>query len=151
MTDVQLSISLQRRWIALAVFSDLQLRRMEVRHLPSDGARASTTVHRLIDDVLEITNATRAALEVLPEASARRADLARLAESLFVDRGIRVTRTNPRLLLNAFSIPSCRTRKALQGLVANWWPALLPRFRTTTVLDAAALGLFSQLQSYFDH
>lgn len=151
MSDVQVSISLQRRRIALAIFSDLQLMRMEVRHLSSDAAQASTTVHRLIDDVLEVTTVQRAALEVLPEASTRRGDLARLVQSIFGDRGIPVIIFNSADVRRAFNIPPGRTRKTLQRLVANWWPALLPRFRTPTVLDAAALGLYSQLRSYLDH
>jgi hypothetical protein len=152
MSDTLMAISLQRRCVAVAIFSDMKLERMEVRQLSHDSLRASTTVHRLIAGLLQAHPVQRAVLEVLPgDSSTRRADLARLAHTLLADRGIPVTRTNVADLRRAFSIPPCRTRKAVREIVARCWPALLPRFETPTVLDAAALGLHAQIQGYLDH
>jgi hypothetical protein len=146
-----MSVSIQRRCIAIAVFEDLKLEHMEVRQLSNNPLQASTAVHRLIQRLLAVHPVTLAVLEVMPGPdTTRRADLARLAHHLLADRGIRVLTVDPTTLRHAFSIPACRTRKALRGIVASWWPALLPRFNTTTVLDAAALGLYSQIQSYFN-
>jgi hypothetical protein len=151
MNDALMAMSIQRRCVAVAVFANMKLERMEVRQLSHDGMRAATTVHRLITRMLAAHPVKHAALEIIPGASTtRRAELARLAHTVFAERGVPVVKTSTSALLQAFSIPRCRTRKALREMVSSWWPALLSRFGTPTVLDAAALGLHAQIQSYFD-
>lgn len=151
MTDALMAISIQRRCLAVAVFEGMKLERMEVRHLSHDVITASTTVHRLIERLLRAHPVCHAVLDVIPDATTtRRADLARLAHQLLADRGIPASTISPATLQRALSLPPCRTRKALRDLVTVWWPALLPRFNTPTVLDAAALGLYAQIQVYLN-
>lgn len=149
MSEEIVAVSIQRRCIAVAVFSGMRLERMEVRQLSSNGAQAATTVHRLITRLLRAHPVMTAALESTPAASTtRRAELVRLVHTLFTDKGLYITTTGVPTLLAAYSLPPCRTRKRLREIVSGIWPALQPRFGTSAVLDAAALGLHAEVQSY---
>jgi hypothetical protein len=152
MTDTLISVVPKRRAVAVAIFSQMKLERMEVRQLSDDPLKAETTVYRLLSRLLEQHPAATAAVEAFPKTSTtRRAELARLAHELLADHGIPVMRVKTVTLFRAFRLPACRARHQLRSIIATCWPALLPRFGTGAVLDAAALGLYSQIQGYIDH
>ena len=54
-------------------------------------------------------------------------------------------------LLRAFGSPPLKTRKELREIVRNIWSVLPAQQENGSTSDAAALGLYEQIQRWFDH
>ena len=141
------AFKVQRREIAVAVFSGLKLDFVQRRQFPADWSKAESSSLGFLHWVSDNLEVDSAALERLDsQAPSRRGDL---TDSLRVAlRGLALSLCEPSKeeLLTSFAIPEPKTRKDVRQIVCEIWPILQTMHYDPAILDAAALGLYSQAQ-----
>jgi hypothetical protein len=144
------SIRVERRRLAVAVFSGLRLEYHQVRELPADGQQAKAAARRFIAWVVETFNPELVAVETgAAKEGSRRADLAHIVGGvLMLLRAARV-HVAASEVLDSYSTPALRTRKELRSIAAVLWPDLAARRVHPATFDAAALGLHVQMIALF--
>ena len=144
------AFKVERRWLAAAVFLGEKLDYTQVRQLSSDAARAESSAVGFVQWVVTTFETESVALEQLPSGSlARRSTLtAAIIRSLRSD-GISIREVSKADLLQAFGIPPLKTRKELRGIIYTFWPVLPAQRGNGSTQDAAALGLYVQIDRFF--
>jgi hypothetical protein len=145
-----LSIRIERRRIAVAIFSGLRLEYHQVRELSSAEDEAKRTTQRFINWLVDVFDP---ALVVIEDAGAkegtRRAELAHVVAGTLMLRRVPRVRIEPREVLGSFAVPGLRTKKSLRVIAESIWPELPARHVHPATYDAAALGLHVQMKELF--
>jgi hypothetical protein len=142
-----LAIHIERRSVAVAVFSDNQLEHTEIRHLSSDQSIAEKTLIEFVKRKLAQSETDRVVLQALPiDATERaRAMNSALVKSLR-ETAVSIWHIPESTLFQAFGLPALTNRHQLHQSIGEIWPSLKSIRNGRVVLGAAALGLHFQTE-----
>jgi hypothetical protein len=142
-----LAIKVERRTVAAAVFVGLHLDYTQVRQLSSSHTKAESSALGFVHWLAGMFDAESVAMEVQSaDSPIRRADLTRAIVASVRGAGLAVWETTKHQLFEAFAVPPLKTRKQLREIVSSFWPILEDDRLVAPVMDAAALGLYVQVQ-----
>ena len=146
------SFKIERRSLAAAVFAGEQIDYTQVRQLSSDHAKAESSAVGFEQWIVETFETQSATVErSSPDSQARRTVLTAAIIRSLRKEGISVWEVHKSELLRAFGAPPLKTRKELREIVRTIWPVLPAQKGNGSTSDAAALGLYVQIQRRFDH
>jgi hypothetical protein len=145
-----ISIRIERRRLAVAVFSGLRLEYHDVRELPTDSHKARVATRRFVSWIVATFPPEAVAVEtVTAREGTRRTELAHIVGgTLMLLRTPRIHVSSPEVL-GGFAAPALRTKKELRAVGAALWPELAARHVHPSTFDAATLGLHVQMRSLF--
>jgi hypothetical protein len=147
MSILTMAIKVTRRTVAVAVFRDRTLSYAEVRHLSSHKEAADASATAFVNWTLHRFDITMAAIEdAVASEEARSAELVHLIENDLLVQGSTSHRVSKNTLFEAFAIQPLSCRKELHEIVRQFWPQLNSSDFHSSVLDAAALGLYAQVE-----
>jgi hypothetical protein len=147
-----LAVRVERRAVAVAVFSGVHLEGRRVLQLSSDAARAEASTAGFIRAVLSENDCPSAAIESV-SGDVRRAVLRAAIMDHCRANGISVWEVSGRIVLEALSHPPLKSRAELRDLMLRMWPVQGLKQSQLCALDAVALGLYVQTERLFavDH
>ncbi len=144
------AFKVERRSLAAAVFLGEQLDYTQVRQLSSDPAKAESSAVGFAQWIVTTFETESVALEESASDSlARRNTLTAAIIRSLRHEGISIREVPKADLLRAFGIPPLRTRKELRGIIHTFWPVLPAQRGNGSTQDAAALGLYVQIDRFF--
>jgi hypothetical protein len=142
-----LALKIERRSVAGAVFLGEHLDYTQVRHLSSSREKAEASVAAFLNQMLSTFGIESVALERTGlKADAQRALLSRLVTQAVREKGIPIWEISKRELLEAYGEPPLKSRKDLRQVIAGIWPVIAGSHGKLFVQDAAALGLYVQVE-----
>lgn len=145
-----LAIKIERRSMAIAVFSDTHPSYTQARELSSAEERATASVVAFLHWALATFRVESAVAEQAPTASEiRRNHLSQAVLATLRDAGVPVWQTGKQTLFDSFGLPPLKSRKEVRAVVAGIWPILGEGRRSAPILDAVALGLHFQTERLF--
>lgn len=140
----------ERRSIAVAVYVGDRLDYTQVRQLSSIEDRASASVVGFVNFVLTNLEIESVAVELSTAgAEVRRSQLTDIILQTVRENSLPIWNVSKRELLEAFGYPVLRSRKELRAVVRSIWPALGTGNGKNQILDAAAVGMFVQIERRF--
>lgn len=142
-----LSLRIERRTIAAAVFIGMRLDFTNSRELSSNPEKAEASTLGFLDWLIQNVQCESAALELETEFEIRRGALNACAQKLLRGHGVSLWEVSKRDLLPRFGLPPLKSRKELREIVQSIWPVLDPH--KAGILDATALGLYVQTERLF--
>lgn len=143
-----MAIRIERRTVAMALFTGTHLEGWRVRQLPSDSKRAEASCVGFVREVLEEHQCDGAALESTTGDVAR-TTLHRGVTELCRELGVSVVEISRQTVIESFAYPAPRTREEVREIISEIWP--LPDLKSgrICILDAFALGLYAQTERLF--
>ena len=141
------AIRVDRRTIAAALFTGVSLQHTERRHLKTEWEQASTSTAGFMNWLIATFKVGAVALERVTNArDVRRQHLSQICIGICRTLGVPVWDVPHTALLESFSVPPLKNDTELRRVVAAIWPVLNARGGGNWTLDAAALGLFHQVE-----
>jgi hypothetical protein len=142
-----LALKIERRSVAAAVFLGEHLDYTQERHLSSSREKAEASVSAFLNQLLSIFDVESVALERTGlNADIQRAVLSRLVTHAVRERGIPVWEISKQELLEGYGEPPLKSRKELRQVITGIWPMIAGSHGKLFVQDAAALGLYVQVE-----
>lgn len=144
-----LSIRVERRSIAVVLFTGSHLEGWRVRQLPSDAQKAEEGCVGFLRAVLDEHQCDDIALEMAPDGT----NAEKLHDAVMVEcreRGLAVTEVPKQTVIETFAHPSPKTRAEIREIVGRMWAVPNLKNGRDYVLDAAAAGLYVQTRRLFD-
>jgi hypothetical protein len=142
-----ISIKAERRCIAVAVFRGGTLRYAEVLTLSSDPRAAENSAVGFVNRNVERFEAAFAVLEDAVTADeSRSASLIAALERAIAAQGVPTHRIGKLELFLNFAVRPLKTRKELHTIIVDFWPQLNSSDFHSSIMDAAAAGLFVQTE-----
>jgi hypothetical protein len=143
-----LAIKVTRRTVAVAVFRERQLYYAEVRHLSSKAEQAESSAIAFVSWCVEYFRVRFAALEdAVASEEARSASIISRLRIRLQAQGIPCQIVGKHTLFESYATVPLASRTELYPVIATLWPQLDPRDFHTSVLDAAAVGLYFQVEN----
>ena len=150
MASALAAIKVERRSVAVAVFSNRHLEYTQVRQLSSVPEKADATTAGFVNWILVTFDVATTALDQARNGSElRRVQLSEVVLATLRDAGVPVWEAPKRELFEAYGAPPLKTRKELREVVKSIWPILNGRNGDGGILDAVALGLYFQTERLF--
>lgn len=144
------SFKIERRRVSVAVFVDERLDYTASRHLPSVYAKALDSASRYVDWVRRTFRIESAALEKSQsDPKTWKSKFTREIIRQLRDAGVPIFEVRKDALLASFAHPPLRYRTELREVVSSIWPILATKDNNASLLDAAALGLYVQVEKIF--
>ena len=141
------AIRIERRAIAVAIFDGYRLEYPPIaRQLSSDPNKALGSAAMFIDHIRNKCAFTNAAIEVLPEGEAQRAQLAKIVTDVLAQLQVAIWRLAKAEVLAAFGHPPLRFRNQVREVISAMWPEVNGGFGSPLIRDALALGLYCQVE-----
>lgn len=146
------AIRIERRAIAIAIFSGDHLVHADARQLSSASDKALDTAASFVTRFMEKFRFESAALEIIPNGhEMQRTLLHRAILDALGHEAIGIQEVSKRDLLEAFGHPGLRSRRELRKVISNIYPVLDESFGAPWTHDAAALGLYVQTERVFNN
>jgi hypothetical protein len=143
-----LAVRVERRAVAVAVFSGVHLEGRRVLQLSSDASRAGASTAGFIRAVLSENDCPSAAIESV-SGDIRRAILHAAVMEHCRANGTSVWEVSGRNVLDALAHPPLRSRGELRDMMLRVWPVQDLKQSQLCALDAFALGLYVQTERLF--
>jgi hypothetical protein len=143
-----LSVRVERRAVAVAVFAGLHLEGRRVLQLSSDIARAENSTSGFIREVLYENECPSVAIESVT-GDIRRAKLHAAVMEHCRQSGISVWEVSGRTVIEALAHPPLKSRQELRDVMLCMWPVQGLKQSELCALDAFALGLYIQTERLF--
>jgi hypothetical protein len=142
------AIRVSRRTVAIAIFKGQTLHYAEIRHLSSNSDMALASAVSYLNWTLSQFHIQAAALEeaVTSEEARSGEILGALVEEL-QRQTLPFRLVSKQTVFESFAIAPLTTRKELREVVTRFWPQLGTRDFDPAILDAAAVGLYAQVES----
>jgi len=144
-----LSVAIERRHVAAAVFNGTHVEDVRLRHLPGQPekmagsavgfVRSMLAEHRIEGTVLEVGPGTQ-------ESKTVKAGVIRAVSAEFRQRALPRWQLLSRDVISAFGYPAPTKRTRMRQIGARMWPDSAEGSRQSTRLDALALGLYAQTE-----
>lgn len=147
-----LSVRVERRTVAVALFAGTHLEGRRVLQLSSDPELAEASSAAFIRTMIAETDCTAVAIEPAPGGEdSLRAILHHTVVSVITSLGLSLWEISKKTLLNAFGYPPLKNRPDLRRVMLSIWPT--PGIKTAHLcaLDAFAVGLFVQTERLFNN
>lgn len=143
-----MAIRIERRTVAMALFIGTHLEGWRIRQLPSDSKRAEASCVGFVREVLEEHQCEGAVLEST-KGDVARATLHRQVTELCRALGVSVREISRQPVIESFAHPAPRNRDEVRQIISEIWP--LPDLKSgrMCILDAFALGLYTQTERLF--
>ena len=143
------SFRIERRRVSVAVFVDERLDYTASRHLPSLYAKALDSATRYVDWVRRTFRIEGVALEKSQsDLKTWKSKFTKEIIRQLRDTGVPVFEVKKDALLASFAHPPLRFRTQLREVVSSMWPIIATK-NNASLLDAAALGLYVQVEKLF--
>jgi len=147
-----LAVRIERRAVAIAVFSGDHLKHADARQLSSIPDKALDTAASFVTRFIEKFQFESAAFEIIPnDREMQRTLLHRAVLDVLSHQAIGIQDVRKEELLGAFGHPGLRSRKELRTTISNIYPVLDESFGGPWTHDAAALGLYVQTERLFNN
>lgn len=144
------SFKIERRRVSVAVFKDEQLDYTAVRQLPSLYAKALESATRYVDWITRNFRIEGAALEQnQSDPKTWKSKFTSEIVRQLRDAGVPVFEVSKDALLSSFAHPPLRYRTEMRKVLSSMWPILATKDNSGSLLDAAALGLYVQVEKIF--
>ena len=151
-TSVSLAIKVERRTLAVALFSGRHLEYTQRREISSNGDKAEASAVGFVGWAISNFAVESAAVEGLPsDRPTRQASLTQAVIGVLRERGIPVWEVGKQQLFESFGVPPLRTRGELREVIRSIWPILPGQSTEAATLDATALGLYVQTVRLFSN
>jgi hypothetical protein len=144
-----MAVRIERRVVAIALFSGTHLEGWRVRTLTSDPDQAEATTKAFILAMLNEHNFASVALETVP-AEIARASIHRVVVEQCRAGGKVVWEVSKKLVAESLAHPAPKSRDEVRAIMLQIWPLSSLNQSQTYVLDAFALGLYVQTERLLD-
>lgn len=145
-----LAIRIERRAVACACFHGDNLEFSDVRQLTSNREKAVNTAGRFVNWVLDAFPVDAAAMDLLPPGGdSQREALSAVIQRSLQERLLPSFDISRETLLEAYGYPALRSRQQLRDVVTTIWPVLAGTHAKVFIQDAAAVGLYAQVDRNF--
>ena len=147
-----MAVRVERRGIAISLFSGVHLEGWRVRQLSSDPSRAEASAEAFIREVFSENDCPSAAIEYV-SGEIRRSVLHNVVRQQCQTNGISLWEVPGKSILNALAHPPLKTRGEVREMMLRIWPMTALKQSQVCALDAFALGLYVQTERLFaaDH
>jgi hypothetical protein len=147
-----LAIRIERRAVATAIFNGDHLMHADARQLSSAADKALDTAASFVTRFIEKFQFESAALEIIPnDREMQRTLLHRAVLDVLSHQAIGIQEVSKQDLLGAFDHPGLRSRSELRKIMSDIYPVLDASFGGPWTHDAAALGLYVQIERLFNN
>jgi hypothetical protein len=144
------ALRVERRRVSIAVLEGERLDYADSRQLPSILPRAIESACAYIGWILNNFTLYGVAIEENgSDPTTWKAMIGIDIRALLKEAGIPIFEVEKGAVLSAFAHPSLRYRTELRKVISTIWPILPVNDRDTGCLDAAALGLYVQVERLF--
>jgi hypothetical protein len=142
------AIKVSRRTVAIAIFKGQSLHYAEIRHLSSrpDMAVASA-VSYLVWTLGQFYIQVAALEEAVTSEEARSAEIIDALVAELRRQTLPFRLVSKQTVFESFAVEPLKTRKELREVITTFWPQLGTRDFDPSILDAAAVGLYAQVES----
>lgn len=141
------AVRLTRKAVSIAIFNQTHLEYVHVRHLPTSGAKAYETLQSFLAWASAQFKLELIAMERLERSDQRRIeDMIGIVEAHATKAAVPVWRTSKLQVIGSYAEPAPGTRTELREIAARIWPVLGMRGNHPLNLEAAALGLYVQVE-----
>jgi hypothetical protein len=146
------AIRIERRAVAIAILHGERLAAPpQVRQLSSNSDKALGSAASFISRILEEYPLHTAAIETIPhETEVQRGDLNEIISSVLIEQDVSIWRIAKREVLASFGYPSPRFRNQVRQVISSIWPGVNGSFGSPLMRDALALGLYCQVEYFFN-
>jgi hypothetical protein len=151
MTDHKLAaLAVERRTVAVAFFRKSQIEDLIIWHLPADLSRALNSLTTFLNQVLERNSIEHFAFaSPTDEASDRQKQLIAVCIERARAAGIPFVEVRDQDLFAAYSHPALERREQVRQVGRVIWPSLDSKTVVRSAIDAALLGLYTQIERLF--
>jgi hypothetical protein len=140
------AVRLTRRLVSIAIFRGLHLEYVRARNLYGDANDAAATVAGFLGWAIAQFDVEAIAFEdVAGESRARVPLLAKTVIDRAASAGLPCLAVHRREVFDSFGHPPLHTRSEVQSAAIQIWPALAMKGNKPLNLEAAALGLYVQV------
>ncbi len=147
--QILMAIKVERRSVAVAIFNGTQLDYTQVRQLCTNLEKVDTSAVGFLNLMFSHFKIESVALEVLPPtAGEQRLAVNRIIEAALASRTLPVSQVEKQNLVSSFAHPAPSSRSDMRAIVRGIWPVL---GSDEGIIDAVALGLYSQVERLFSH
>jgi hypothetical protein len=147
-----IAIRVERRSIAAAVFYGERLEYCQVRQLPSDKDKVVASAIRFVIWMASQFHLDSAAVESIPDGNEiQRRVLTDAIVKALRERLLPIWEVTKQDLFRAYGYPPLKSRKELREVIIEVWPVLMGTNSKSFIQDAAALGLYVQVERLFLH
>jgi hypothetical protein len=147
-----LAIRIERRAVAIAIFSGDHLKHADARQLSSAADKALDSAASFVTRFIEKFRFESAAVEIIPSGyQLQRTVLHRAVLEVLSHQAIGIREVSTKELLQAFAHPKLRSRMELRKIISDIYPVLDQSFGKPWTHDAAALGLYVQTERLFNN
>ncbi len=144
------AIRVERRAVAVAIFSGDQLSYTQVRQLSSNRSKALNSSVGFVSWVADQFHPDSAVLESIPAGDEIQRQALNQAVIEVLRAGILpIWEVSKQELFREYGQPALRSRKELRQIVTEIWPVLAGSNGHSFIQDAAALGLHVQVERCF--
>jgi hypothetical protein len=141
------AFKIERRSVSAAVFAGEQLDYTHLRQLASDPRKAESSAVGFAQWIVDALRVEGVAVEqVDSKVTSRRQSLTEAVVSSLRADGVVVWQVLKTELLFSYGVPALKTRTELRAVVDSFWPVVPTTAVHGSALDAAALGLYVQIQ-----
>jgi hypothetical protein len=144
MTQIVAAMSIQRRTAAIAIFRDLHLEGVVVRHIPSDINRAENTIMGFAHEMCSHFQISAIAIETSERTTPRLERSYACARKAFDEESVSLHEVPLRELMESYAYRPLKLRQQLRRIGRKIWPVLENKRYGITALDAALVGLCLQ-------
>jgi hypothetical protein len=141
------AVRLTRKAVSIAIFNQTRLEYARLRHLPTATAKACETLQAFLTWII-----SQFAIGMIAVEQAERFDQKRIRDLLLVleqhasDTAIPVWHASKQQVIGSYAEPAPRTRIELREIAGRIWPMLSIKGNHPLDLEAAALGLYVQVE-----
>lgn len=143
------SVRIERRTVAAAIFCGDHLEYTDSRQLSSDNERAVASAVGFTQWMLSRFPAESAALEAIPEGEFQRRVLHDNISEAIREQGLPIWEIPREALLDGCGHPCLKSRAELRSIACSIWPVLGGTHARVFIQDAAMLGLHVQIERQF--
>jgi|SRR6185312_1601132 len=144
MSQTVAAINIRRRTAAIALFRELRLEGVIVRHLPNDMLRAENAIVGFAHEICNHYEIAIIAVESAERITERQQRSYRIAREAFDDESVAIHEVPIQELMECYAFRPLRVRQQLRRIARNIWPSLATKQYGNTALDAALVGLCIQ-------
>jgi hypothetical protein len=138
------AVSIRRRTVALAIFRELHLEGVIVRHIPNDLSRAESAILGFAHEMCSHYKISAAVFEASERATTRIKRSYACARTALEEESISLHEVPICELMEGYAYRPLKRRQQLRRIARKIWPVLDNKRYGIAALDAALIGLHLQ-------